>query len=87
MRQRILELHHQGERPAQIGRATGLNRKQVARVLAAEGITRQAFVPASAVLPQILEFREQGLTLEEIGERLGYSRGAVGRALRGKKQK
>lgn len=78
----ILDLHAQGQKPAQIGRATGLNRKQVARVLAAEGIARERFVSASTILPQIVELRKQGLTLEEIGRQVGYTRNAIGRALR-----
>lgn len=87
LRQKVLALHGQGQRPSQIGRATGLTRKQVAALLAAEGIKREPFVPASAVLPRIVELHEQGLTLEEIGEKVGYSRGAVGRALRGSRLK
>jgi hypothetical protein len=59
----------------------GLDRKQVARLLEHQGHKGKPSVSASSVLPQILELRGQGKTLEEIGQILGFSRKAIGRAL------
>jgi len=82
VRAKIIALHKDGLLPGQIGRETGLTRKQVARVLAAKGIRRRPYDSADTVLSQILELREQGLTIGQISAKVGFSEGAVGRALR-----
>src|SRR5262249_25592332 len=41
LRARVLALHGQGDGPCRIARATGISRKQVARLLESEGITRE----------------------------------------------
>jgi AraC-like DNA-binding protein len=84
VRARIIALHREGKLPRQIGRETGLNRKQVARVLAAEGIRRRPYTSATTILPRILKLRDQGLTIGQISTKVGFSKGAVGRALRGR---
>ena len=78
----VLALHGQGHGPCGRGRAAGVSRKQVARLLESEGITREPCRPASARLPEILELRRQGYGFAAIGRRLGYSRNAVRRAFR-----
>ena len=82
MRARVLALHGQGYGPCRIARATGISRKQVARLLESEGIVREPSRPASARLPEILELRRQGCGFATIGRRLGFSRNAVRRAFR-----
>jgi hypothetical protein len=82
VREQIFEMHRLGFGPCHIARETRLSRKQVARVLASEGITRQPSVPASSFLPQIFELRRQGKSNAEIGRLLGYSRQAICRALK-----
>jgi hypothetical protein len=82
VREQILEMHALGFGPCRIARETGLGRKQVARVLASGGITRQPFVPASTHLPEILELRRLGKSNFEISQALGYSRKAICRALK-----
>jgi DNA-binding NarL/FixJ family response regulator len=78
----LLVLHGQGHGPCRIARETGLSRKQVARLLESEGITREPSRPASARLPEILELCRQGCGFATIGRRLGFSRNAVRRAFR-----
>jgi DNA invertase Pin-like site-specific DNA recombinase len=78
----IFEMHALGFGPCRIARETGLNRKQVTRVLASGGITRRPSVPASTLLPQILELRRQGKSNAEVGRALGFSRKAICRALK-----
>jgi hypothetical protein len=82
LRARVLALHGQGYGPCRIARATGIGRKQVARLLESEGIKREPSRPASAWLPAILELRRQGHGFAAIGLRLGFSRNAVRRAFR-----
>jgi hypothetical protein len=82
VRARVLALHGQGHSPCGIARTTGISRKQVARLLEAEGITREASQPASARLPEILELRRQGCGFAVIGRRLKFSRNAMRRAFR-----
>jgi hypothetical protein len=53
----VLVLHDQGHGPCRSARATGISRKQVARLLETEGITREPSRPASARLPEIVENR------------------------------
>jgi hypothetical protein len=62
VRARVLALHGQGHGPCRIARATRISRKQVARLLESEGITREPSRPASARLPEILELRRQELS-------------------------
>jgi hypothetical protein len=81
LRSKVAELHAEGKGVVEIGRMTGLNRKQVARILEGQGVKNPPSVPASSRLPEILELRGQGKKLEEIGQILGFSRKAVGRAL------
>jgi hypothetical protein len=81
LRSKVADLHAEGKGVLEIGRLTGLNRKQVARILEGEGVKSPPPVPASSRLPEILELRGQGKTLEEIGAALGYSRKAIARAL------
>jgi transposase len=81
----VLALHRQGLGPCQIARAAGVSRKQVARLLAGEGILREPSRPASSRLPEILELRRQGLDFAAIGRRLGFSRNVVRRAFRAHK--
>lgn len=81
LRSRVADLHAEGKGIAEIGRATGLDRKQVARILEGQGVKNSPSVSASSRLPEILNLREQGKTLEEIGQTLGFSRKAIGRAL------
>ena len=78
----MLVLHGQGHGPCRIARATGISRKQVARLLESEGITREPSRPASSRLPEILKLRRQGHGFATIGRRLGFSRNAVRRAVR-----
>ena len=78
----MLALHGEGHGRCRIARATGISRKQVARLLERESITRQPSVPATTVLPQISELRRQGKSKAEIGQVLGYSRQAICRALK-----
>ena len=82
LRAQVLALHGQGYGPCRIARATGISRKQVARLLDREGIIREPSPPASARLPAILELRRQGHGFADIGRRLGFSRNAVRRAFR-----
>jgi DNA-binding CsgD family transcriptional regulator len=82
LRDRVAALHAEGKRPCEIGRICGLNRKQVARIFAGPGVTNPPSVPASTRKAEILDLRKQGLTQAEIGERLGYSRKAIAKALR-----
>jgi hypothetical protein len=82
VREQIFEMHRLGFGPCRTAHETRLSRKQVARVLASEGITRQPSVPATTVLPQIIELRRQGKRNAEIGQVLGYSRNAICRALK-----
>ena len=56
----MLVLRGQGHGPCRIARAAGISRKQVARLLKSEGITREPSRPATARLPEILELRRQG---------------------------
>jgi hypothetical protein len=70
----------------EIARASGLDRKQVSRTLAHEGIHNAPPATASSRLPEILALRGQGVSIAEIGLRLGFSRQAVSRALGGAKQ-
>ena len=77
--------HCQGHCPCRIARMTGISRKQVARLLESEGITREPSRPASARLPEILELCRQGHGFATIGRRLGFSRNAVRRAVRAQK--
>jgi DNA invertase Pin-like site-specific DNA recombinase len=86
VRAQVLALHGQGHGPCCIARATGISRKQVARVLASEGITREPSQPASARLPEILKLRRQGYGFATIGRRLGFTRNAVRRAFRRQQQ-
>jgi hypothetical protein len=53
--------------------------EEVARSL---GIERKRSKITQAMLPQILALRQQGMSLSEIGRRLGFTRQAIGRALR-----
>src|SRR5262245_56216305 len=78
----MLTLHGQGHGLCRIARATGISRKQVARLLESEGITREPSRPASARLPEVLELRRQGYGFAAIGRQLGCSRNAVLRAFR-----
>src|SRR5262245_56788776 len=78
----LLALHGQGHGPCRIARAAGISRKQVARLLESEGITREPSRPASAPLPEILELRRQGYGFATIGRQLGFSRNAMRRAFR-----
>jgi hypothetical protein len=80
-REQVAELHNQGYGPSEIGRLTGLDRKQVTRVLKHQGNKGKASVPASSRLPEILALREQGKSLAEIGRLLGFSRKAIGKGL------
>jgi hypothetical protein len=82
VRARVLALHGQGHGPCHIARAAGISRKQVARLLAGEGILREPSRPASSRLPEILELRRQGCGFAVIGRRLGFSHNAVRRAFR-----
>lgn len=82
VREQVFEMHRLGFGPCRIARETRLSRKQVARVLASEGITRRPSVPASSVLPQILELRGQGKSNADIGMVLGFSSKAIRRVLR-----
>jgi DNA-binding NarL/FixJ family response regulator len=82
VREQIFEMHRLGFGPCRIAHETRLSRKQVARVLASEGIIRHPSVPATTVLPQIIELRRQGKSNAEIGQVLGYSRNAICRALK-----
>jgi DNA-binding CsgD family transcriptional regulator len=66
-----------GYGPCRIARATGISRKQVARLLESEGITRAPPRPASFLLPEILELRGKGYGFAAIGRQLGFSRNAV----------
>jgi hypothetical protein len=77
----VLALHGQGHGPCRIARATGISRKQVARLLESEGITGEPSQPASARLPEILELRRQGHGFTTIGRRLGFSRNEVRQAM------
>ena len=67
----MLVLHGQGHGPCRIARATGISRKQVARLLESEGTAREPSRPASARLPEILELRRQGYGFAAVGRRLG----------------
>jgi hypothetical protein len=75
-------LHCQGHGPCRSARATGISRKQVARLLESEGITRQPSRPASTRLPEILDLRRQSYGFAAIGQRLGFSRNATRRVFR-----
>jgi hypothetical protein len=55
----VLALHDQSYGPCRIARATGISRKQMARLLESEGITGEPSRPASAKLPEIQELRRQ----------------------------
>jgi hypothetical protein len=77
----VLDHHGQGHGPCRIARAAGISRKQVARLLESEGITREQSPPASARLPEIPELRRQDSGFVTIGQRLGFSRNAVRRAV------
>ena len=59
-----------------------LDRKQVARVLSHEGIKNAPSTPAASCLPETLELHQQVVNITEIGERLGFRRQAVSKALR-----
>ena len=48
LRARVLALHGQGYGLCRIARATGISRKQAARLLKSEGIIREPSPPASA---------------------------------------
>jgi transposase-like protein len=80
----VLRLHEEGGRITDIVREMGLDRKQIARVLAHEGIKNAPSIPASSRLPEIQELRRQGVSVSEIGRRLGFSRNAIRRALQRK---
>jgi hypothetical protein len=86
LRTKVANLHAEGKGIAEIGKATGLDRKQVARILEGRGIKNSPSVPASSRLPGILKLRAEGKTLEEIGAAVGFSRQAVGRALQKARQ-
>lgn len=77
VRARVLDLHHQGFRPARIGRTVGLSLKQAICLLVTEGIRRPAPRPAEARLLEIQEVRRQGdgfaARLDGLGELLGCS--------------
>lgn len=77
----MLVLHGQGHGPCRIARATGISRKQVARLLESEGITREPSRPASARPREIPELRRQGYCFAAIGLRRGFNRNAVWRAV------
>jgi hypothetical protein len=64
----------------QLGRLLGLDRKQVARALAHEGVKNEPARSAASEL-DIRELREAGVSIAEIGRRLGFSRNASRRAL------
>jgi DNA-binding NarL/FixJ family response regulator len=82
VRQEVLRLHGEGKGISEIGRLLGLDRKQVARALAHEGIEPPPSTSATCRLPEILELRRQGVSITEIGRRLGFSRNAIRRVLR-----
>lgn len=82
MRARVIALHHKGLGPCRIAREAGVSRKQVARLLADEGLTHEPQRSARTMLTEILELRRQGLGFGVIGQRLGLSRNAVRRAFR-----
>jgi len=86
MRAEVLRLHGQGKGVLEIARASELDRKQVSRALAHEGLQNPPSTPASRRLPEILDLREKGVSIAEIGRRLGFSRRAVSRALAGAKE-
>jgi len=81
LRATVLRLHEEGRKIAEIARETRLDRKQVSRILAHEGIKNPPSTPAINKLPEILELRSQGVTTTEIGRRLGFSRKAISRTL------
>jgi hypothetical protein len=87
VRAHLLDLHRQGFGPCQIARAAGISRKQVARLLAGEGILREPPQPASSRLPEILQLRRQGLIFAAIGRRPGFSRNSIRRGLRNHRRK
>lgn len=82
MRARVIALHHKGLGPCRIAREAGVSRKQVARLLAGEGLASESRLSARSMLPEILELRRQGLGFGAIGQRLGLSRNAARRAIR-----
>jgi DNA-binding NarL/FixJ family response regulator len=77
----VLRLHGAGSSVCQIAAETTLDRKQVTRILAHEGIRNPPSTPATSKLPEILELRSKGVNITEIGRRLGFSRNAVRKAL------
>jgi DNA-binding NarL/FixJ family response regulator len=86
VRTEVMRLHRDGHGVVEIARRLCLDRKQVSRALAHEGITNAPSTPASSRLPEILALRRQGVSIAEIGRRLGFSRKAVSRALAGAKE-
>src|SRR5262249_34437798 len=82
LREKVAALHAEGKGPCEIGRATGLGRKQAARILEGQGIKNPPSHSAAEKLPEILKLRAEGKTIPEIGELLGFSRQGIGRALR-----
>jgi hypothetical protein len=45
------------------------------------GQTKDLTRPAATMLPEILRLRQQGLSLSEIGRRLGFTHQSIGRAV------
>jgi DNA-binding NarL/FixJ family response regulator len=82
VRAQVLLLHSEGKGVCEIAREVGIDRKQVARLLAHEGVTNPPSTPATSRLTEILELRKQGVSITEIGRRLGFSRNAIRKALR-----
>lgn len=78
----MIALFHKGYGPCRIAREAGVSRKQVARLLARERLTRDPRRSAGTMVTEILELRRQGLGFGAIGQRLGLSRNAVRRAFR-----